>query len=234
MTKITFISDTHNKHGELTPQIIAAKPDVLVHCGDSTNSGWGIAPNNAKEVLELSSVIEWCDMLLGKEYVGAVIMIAGNHEITLQSSYEQSVRSKERMALCGIHYLEDSGVTLDGVSFYGSPWTPQCGPWGFQIENKWQAEAIWKKIPEHLDVLITHGPPAGILDKTEDGIRVGCDHLRVHLAAQTKYNLAPRIHAFGHIHHSYGMQLQGRTLHINACTTKEFGKSRNPPISIIL
>jgi hypothetical protein len=36
---------------------------------------------------------------------------------------------------------------------------------------------VWDKIPADTDVLITHGPPYGILDLTYDDEKVGCEEL---------------------------------------------------------
>ena len=71
----------------------------------------------------------------------------------------------------------------------------------------------WEAIPDDTDVLITHGPPFGILDYVEYGGQgsVGCPHLmdRVH-------QIKPKYHIFGHIHDMYGIkEIEGVT-HINA------------------
>ena len=58
-----------------------------------------------------------------------------------------------------------------------------------------------------IDVMITHGPPAGILDTTAHG-DVGCDHL-LRAVGRTK----PKLHCFGHIHESWGCFLKDWTGH---------------------
>ena len=56
-------------------------------------------------------------------------------------------------------------------------------------------------IPDSTDVLITHGPPIGVLDlSVYDNISCGCDNL---LDAVTN-RVKPRLHIFGHIHEGYG------------------------------
>ncbi|KAH0848856.1 hypothetical protein AYO21_09573 [Fonsecaea monophora] len=64
-------------------------------------------------------------------------------------------------------------------------------------------------VPDHgeIDIVVTHGPPRGILDKVwapgPDGVNhgenVGCDHLR-----RAVGRCRPRIHCFGHIHEAWG------------------------------
>ena len=56
-------------------------------------------------------------------------------------------------------------------------------------------------IPDHpnVDIMLTHGPPMGILDKTWRGEAVGCDHL-LRAARRSR----PLLHCFGHIHEGWG------------------------------
>ena len=53
----------------------------------------------------------------------------------------------------------------------------------------------------NIDVMMTHGPPMGILDTTTTGVHVGCDHL-LRAARRAK----PQLHCFGHIHEGWGAQ----------------------------
>lgn len=53
-----------------------------------------------------------------------------------------------------------------------------------------------------IDVMMTHGPPLGILDAVESGEHVGCGHL-LRAARRCK----PKLHCFGHIHEGWGAQL---------------------------
>lgn len=76
--------------------------------------------------------------------------------------------------------------------------------------------SIWDQIPLDTDVLITHGPPYGILDTTQGDAHVGCKFLyeRVQL-------VQPKLHVFGHIHEAYGIQEdkdKSPTIFINAAT----------------
>jgi hypothetical protein len=52
-----------------------------------------------------------------------------------------------------------------------------------------------------VDVMMTHGPPLGLLDKTLRDKEVGCEHL-LRAARRCK----PRLHCFGHIHEGWGAQ----------------------------
>lgn len=52
-----------------------------------------------------------------------------------------------------------------------------------------------------VDVMMTHGPPMGILDETNTREHVGCEHL-LRAARRCK----PQLHCFGHIHEGWGAQ----------------------------
>ena len=66
--------------------------------------------------------------------------------------------------------------------------------WYFMADRGEEIAKKWATIPDGTDVLITHGPPATILENVQ-GIPLGCDDLleRV-LQVNSKY------HVFGHIH----------------------------------
>ncbi len=109
-----------------------------------------------------------------------------------------------------ITYLQDSSVKIEGITFYGSPWTPTFFDWHFMADRGPVINEKWNKIPEGIDVLITHGPPATILDNVR-GVPQGCsDLLERILQINPKYNV------FGHIHEGYGITKRNSTIFINA------------------
>jgi Icc-related predicted phosphoesterase len=71
-------------------------------------------------------------------------------------------------------------------------------------------DAVWSKIPQGIDILLTHGPPFGILDRVQAGDRVGCEDLLRHVE-----RVRPAIHCFGHIHEAYGFRKLNGTLFLN-------------------
>ena len=162
----------------------------------------------------------------------AIVAIAGNHD------FDAQLRPDETRALFesnGITWLQDSAASVNGLRFYGSPWQPWFYDWAFNfpredLETGAVARATWAKIPDDTDVLITHGPPHGILDKTfgGDDDRVGCPHL---LAAIRE---RPSIvaHVFGHIHEGYGELTAGGVHFVNAATCDRPRYAPNqPPIT---
>jgi Icc-related predicted phosphoesterase len=82
--------------------------------------------------------------------------------------------------------------------------------WAFNLPRGPRLAAEWAKIPDTTDVLITHGPPMGILDHVW-GEHVGCADLLARIAA-----VKPKVHAFGHIHEGSGVLVQDGTTYVNA------------------
>jgi Icc-related predicted phosphoesterase len=203
--RCVVISDTHTLHWEL----VIPDGDVLIHAGDALSRG---------SLEELADFNDWLLTLPHKHK----IVIAGNHDWCFERK-EEADRAKT--LLTAATYLQDSGVEIDGVYFYGSPWQPAFRHWAFNLERGKPLAEKWQKIPANTDVLITHGPPMGVLDKTTDGESVGCFDLR---AAVNR--IKPRFHVFGHIHESYGKVEKDGTVFINACICTERYRPVNRPI----
>lgn len=222
--KLTFISDTHNKHHNVG--ISSKGGDIIFHSGDATGRG------NRYEIEEF---IEWYSGLNYKHKV----FIPGNHDFGFEREPEVY---KKMFKDAGIHLLNDSGVTLDGVKIWGSPVTPWFCDWAFNRARNGNEAAMygvdyifphWDMIPEDIDVLLTHGPPYMILDELEfidgtpKGQFVGCEDLLKRVK-----ELDVKVHAFGHIHCGYGTEEQDGTLFINASSLDETYSPGNKPIDV--
>lgn len=209
--KLAVISDTHMYHGKLTDKIIKANPDVLVHCGDMTDSG---------SIDELTKVIEWLGMIKKKGYADEVCFIAGNHDRALENSASLVVKAID----LGIDYLEDTSTSYKGFSFYGSPWTHGLRGWGFQYDHdNGPGSTVWNKIPDNTDVLITHSPPRGMM--SHDREDWGCPYLKKRVA-----EVNPMAHLFGHVHSQHGIVSTEKTLFVNASSWTSQMRIMNDPI----
>lgn len=96
-------------------------------------------------------------------------------------------------------FLRHEVKEVAGLKIFGSPYTPSFGHgWAYNIPRN-KLDVYWKDIPTGVDILVTHGPPKGILDLTEnsDGtlFQCGCKSL-LNRVKEVK----PRFHVFGHIH----------------------------------
>jgi hypothetical protein len=196
--RIVAVADTHLFHHDLA----VPEGDVFVHAGDMCRIG---------DLAELRTAADWINALPHRHKV----VVAGNHDWAFARE-----PGAARAMFPGVHYLEDSEVALDGVRFYGSPWTPEFCNWAFNLPRGPELALMWAKIPHGLDVLVTHGPPEGFGDRTK-GIRVptatpsraGCADLRQRVA-----EVQPRLHLFGHIHQDGGMWRDGPTMFANVTT----------------
>lgn len=205
--KIICISDTHNKHQDL----ILPEGDILVHAGDFTDAG------TKKETINF---LKWFSLTPYKHK----ILIAGNHDFY----FEKKSHKLKELIPSNIHYLEDSGITLENIHFWGSPYTPGDTNWAFVKDRGKAISHHWDKIPTNTDVLITHSPPFGILDELNDGTLIGCKNL---LEKINKSEITH--HIFGHVHNDYGKVKTHKTLFINSSSVDETYRIINLPISII-
>lgn len=188
--KIVILSDTHEKHEELG--ILAG--DVLIHCGDSA---YGFGSTDA--------AVDLLDEWFGRQTFGLILCIGGNHDFGLQAR----VGDQDPVFRNAV-YLQDNSVRYKGVTFYGTPWVPELAGWAFYLPSN-EMRDRWELIPETTDVLITHSPPHGILDRNSRGKSCGCPDL-----LKRVLDIGPRIHCFGHVHASAGtLQFRGTTF-VNA------------------
>src|SRR5688572_7060366 len=185
MPRIVCLSDTHN----CNDQIAVPDGDILIHSGDATITG---------TLHEIKLFNEWFAGLPHRYK----IFVAGNHDWL----FEQDREAAESLLDVGIVYLQDSSVEIEGLTFYGSPWQPRFFDWAFNLNRGSGMAEKWKHIPNDIDVLITHGPPNGILDgvATKWGTEnAGCEELRSRVEEISSYGRL-KLHVFGHIHSGYG------------------------------
>ena len=213
--KITLISDTHNKHKYITDDLPGG--DLLIHAGDISSMGYEH---------EIREFCKWYNSL--DNYTNKVF-IAGNHDWGFQINTE---KVKEILDFYGnITYLQDNEVLVGEklVSIYGSPWQPEFYNWAFNLPRKGdELKEKWDNIPSNTDILITHGPAYGYVDKvigrTEN---LGCE-----LLTERIKELKPKIHVCGHIHSGYGYTFDGDTHYINASVLNESYIYYNKPLTI--
>ena len=177
--KIVAISDTHNRHRE----IALPQGDVLIHAGDFTSMG---------REAEIADFGRW----LNDQPFQHKIVVPGNHDLMFDYQFERAqALLPPDVILMGGH--PDYTYDIDGVVFAANSFTPEFGDWAFQHTAK-EAQAYYARMPRKVDVLITHGPPKGVLDLCPGG-SVGCPALNRHV-----FSTKPKHHIFGHIHESYG------------------------------
>lgn len=143
--------------------------------------------------MQTDDLLDWMHALPIKHK----ILIAGNHERNVERYKKEFVHLVSQYD--SITYLHNTATTIDGVKFYGSPYSNEFYNWAF-MEEEVGLSKIWAKIPNDTDVLITHGPSYGCLDLIEEGRNVGSESLR-----ERKEVLDLKLHVSGHIHEAYGV-----------------------------
>ena len=198
--KLVCISDTHFRHLQMEP---IPDGDVLIHAGDSLGHG---------QPYELEEFLEWFSELPHHDK----ILISGNHDWIFE---RQPGWAAKKCDDYGVIYLNDSGIDIEGVKFWGSPVQPEFCNWAFNRMRGPDIDRHWQLIPEDTDVLITHGPPFEILDDTYmTRGPVGCGDLRKHVFERVR----PKVHIFGHIHEGHGMVEEDGITFINAAQINDY------------
>lgn len=219
--KVVCLSDTHGHHRDVK----VPRGDVLLHAGDCTDDDGQAA---------LRDFLRWFQV----QPHDIKIFIAGNHDRAFEKWPDLAKKMVMDVAP-SVRYLEDSSLTfvMDGRIWrvWGSPYTPAFCDWAFNRERGKEIRHHWDMIPEDTDILITHGPPFGVLDKSGiGGEKCGCRDLYA-----VMQEIRPRMHVFGHIHHSHGYEVRvhdngTRTDHINASICDEGYRPTHKPIIIEL
>lgn len=209
------MSDTHTYLGKILDRLPEA--DLLIHCGDALSRG------------SLEEFNRFCKTLnnIYKRY-DAIFYTAGNHDIHVETF---PILCKEifQNNVPNGNLLLDEMVNYNGLNIYMSPWTPRFFDWAWMYDRK-DGKRTWNKIPDETDILITHGMPYGILDKSgfimgdEVDQHVGCKDLLERIQ-----QINPMIYAGGHLHHGFGNETINHTLYLNASICDEqYIPNRNP------
>lgn len=190
MVKIVAISDTHGKFNKLT----IPSCDLLISCGDYSFTG---------ALHEVRNFHKW----LNKQPAVYIVSLNGNHEREVQNNFQ--VSKQIALEQCPrAHFMEEGSLEIEGFKIWLSAYTPTFFNWGYMKDRGPEIKEHWDRIPDDTEVLVTHGPPYGILDKalhqhaaghTVEQF-VGC----VDLLNRVKELKNLKHHFFGHIHGSYG------------------------------
>jgi Icc-related predicted phosphoesterase len=184
--KIVCISDTHMKHNNT----MLETGDILICCGDITTY-------NNKDYMPF---IKWMSSMDFKYK----IVIAGNHDKSIE---QDSKKMFNKCKKYGIIYLQDSGVMIDGLKFWGTPWTPKRKKNNNDAFTLSRNKLIdkWNLIPNDTNILITHCPPMGIGDNNTKIYTTVKDIFGDYTLLKTINRLSNlKLHLFGHSHYGRG------------------------------
>lgn len=193
--RIVAMSDLH---GKVLPEAVPVC-DVLVIAGDiCPDNRYTARPRYGRVCAEKQRVwldevfIPWLRVQHG--IAQHIVLIWGNHDFIgdypdLWPEWPQ-----------GVTLLHDSGIEIDGVAFWGTPWTDVPGHrWALDQPDYLNAKHYEKMSMAPMDVLISHGPAKGFVDRVLDGESVGSAAL-----LRTIEQCSPLLHLCGHIHEARG------------------------------
>ncbi|EGR49469.1 uncharacterized protein TRIREDRAFT_41208, partial [Trichoderma reesei QM6a] len=216
-TRLLIISDTH---GLQLPVNIATPVDVAIHCGDLTQHSKLDEYRAAVQLLEginapLKIIIAGnhdfsLDLPVFEKKISEAVNLASEpiSDALIKREYGgygmarnllMQLKAKNILFLDeGTHHLNlTNGAKL---RLYASSYTPtseSTSDWGFQYNGLHDFG-----ITGTIDIAVTHGPPHGLLDISEEKKRIGCPQLFAAVA-----RAQPRIHCFGHAHEGWGAKL---------------------------
>lgn len=218
--RIAAVSDCHGKlHLASMPEA-----DILIIAGDYCPDWRGGEVKAAR--LQLEWVRDTFNPFLKGLPYKKIIVVSGNHDWL---HFCEETRNTARYALSAATYLQDESYEFEGIKFYGAPWQAWNHDWAFNLPKTDSekgypvAKKIWSQIPTGLDVLITHGPPFGIMDQNPFDRSVGCPILR-----DRCLQVSPKLHIFGHTHEGYGLEKYQDVTLANVAFCNRDGHSFNP------
>ena len=186
--KILAISDIHGRFPEVP------KGDILCIAGDISPSS-NHSSDYQKKWMD-NNFLPWCEAKINKGVVKHIVFVAGNHDLYLEDLFMINRMGKFKEKLHpNIHYLQDEMVEIEGIKIYGTPFQPEFCDWAFNRTEK-ELEPIFEKIPEGLDVLISHGPPMHYCDQVEGRY----EYLGSSSLERNIIRAKPRLTVCGHIH----------------------------------
>jgi Icc-related predicted phosphoesterase len=187
--RLVLLSDTHQRHREVD----VPDGDILIHAGDFT-----MFSESMEAVADFN---DW----LGELPHRFKVIVPGNHEFFLESD------PSERSLLSNASVLINEGIEIEGLRIWGTPVTPMYGG-AFGLSRAKDRKRLYSQIPPNIDVLISHGPPYGILDSEPiPGLHAGCSEL-----LDAVMHVHPKFHVFGHVHGAYGVFQTEHTTFVNA------------------
>lgn len=208
--RIWHFSDTHGLHKQLP----VPECEMAIFSGDEANYR---DPNKNRP--EFFDFIDW----YGKLPIPYKIFVPGNHSSWVERN------EKEARTICaarGILFLHNEGANVDGINIWGNALTPTFNDWCF-MRDRGTIGKQWSKIPDSTEILVTHGPPKGVLDLSEnrayDVEQVGDSALM----SRIFYLGNLKAHLFGHVHNhrscfNQGVFFNGKVHFSNAsCVTDD-------------
>lgn len=204
--RLVAISDTHTAHNSL----VIPECDILVCAGDVVN--------HDDDISVFTEWLEW----FSSQNATLKLFVPGNHD---QICWDEQEKCKDLCEKAYVQMIVNESIELLGYRFWCSPYTPKYGPYQFMLPRD-QMHFVWDNCHESTDIVVTHGPPRGILDLTSKMEHAGCLSLREMLQ-----RVQPFLFICGHIHEGAGIAELGNITCVNATNYQvRDGKIRQPTV----
>lgn len=212
--RLVATSDTHHVVD------VASIPDgdVFVHAGDLMQTGY---PQDFEDQLGWLAALPHA----------IKVFVPGNHDFHLQV-YPGPALQQLRSAGVKVIGLPDNpnyeSLKLpNGMSLLGLPFVTNLPRWAFNSTE----EAIWAYLRSkgRHDIIVSHAPVYGVLDRVPSGKRVGIDAYRAYVK-----HYKPKAWIHGHIHEDYGTDELNSTKIFNVAMCDRAYDHANPPMVIDL
>ena len=182
--RIVHMSDTHGLLARENKNIYLPHGNILVHTGNFSNYG-------TKE--EFRAFNNWLRQV-SSTYHYRVVCIGARDVKEFGNNW--SVMKK--MLSNATHVLCHQEEIILGIRFYGSPWHwGHRGNYQIRMGAPSSTSGRFDEIPEGTQVLVTHGPSAGVLDTTA---APGSKEL-----AEVIRQIKPEVHLHGHAKGAHGV-----------------------------
>src|SRR5688572_28535904 len=171
--------------------------------------------------------ISWAGLLQGVENI---VVTPGNHDFVFQSA---EPRVRDLLETNDIIYLRDEAYNFQGIHLYGTPWVPNLPFWAFYGDER-KLQTVFERVPLDCDILITHGPPKGYGDLTDDNVYGPGEHVGSWDCRAAIERARPNHVVCGHIHEAYGQYRAGHSQIYNVSHNTVRYDPINPPVVIDL
>lgn len=197
MPRVVAVSDLHTHLPQVPPC------DLLVVAGDVSSM---FAPLELQQRFLAGPFSDWLSEVPAKAIAG----VSGNHELVGDAFLRELPWD----------YLAGETRTLGGLIVHGLPWTSRFADMHHQDQLgrdlRDDLPPRYRAVPDGIDVLVSHQPPAGLRDAADGGPSRGSEALR-----WTIERARPRLCVVGHIHGAHGSAHHHGTIVVNAALAGE-------------
>ena len=205
---ICAISDLHGQLPKAIPPC-----DLLIVAGDICPDSFGGVrarkdPDRQLQWFE-NEFVSWAE----DQDAEFIVVTWGNHD-WCGHLVPNGARGKR------VDIVSGGPVLIDGIKLWLTPWSNEFMGWAWMKHHS-ELGAIYAKIPDDVDILVSHQPPYGYGDVYPD---LGTGKMEHIASSELLYHIErikPRVVVCGHLHGGHGTYQHGETTIYNVSVTNE-------------